>query len=115
MSLDNFKLFVREHPSLINFVRNNEMTWQGFYEMYDLYGEDNEVWKEYLAVATATATSKSVVDFMSWFKNIDLDTIQNGVSNLQRVLGVVQDLGTKETNKESTEYKPRPIYKHFED
>ena len=52
---------------------------------------------------------------MSWFKNIDLDTIQNGVNNLQRVLGVVQDLGEKETNKESTEYKPRPIYKHFED
>lgn len=112
---EEFKDFVKKNPKLVKYVNEGKNTWQGFYEMYDLYGEDNEVWKEYLTVATATATTKSVVDFMSWFKNIDLDTIQNGVSNLQRVLGVVQDLGTKETNKESTEYKPRPIYKHFED
>ena len=46
---------------------------------------------------------------------MDLDSIQNGVNSLQRVLGVVQDLSGKEDKKPTEEYKPRPIYKHFED
>ena len=37
MSLDNFKKFVKENPKLVNFVRNGDMTWQKFYELYDLY------------------------------------------------------------------------------
>ena len=34
-----------------------------------------------------------------------------GVNNIQRVLGVLGDI--KSNTKE--EYKPRPIYKHFDD
>ena len=44
MSVDSFKMFVRKNPNLIKYVNNNEMTWQKFYEMYDLYGEDNIVY-----------------------------------------------------------------------
>jgi len=49
-------------------------------------------------------------DFM---KNIDLDSIQNGVNSMQRILGLFQDIGKNKETKE--EYKPRPLYKHFED
>ena len=48
MSVDSFKMFVRKNPNLIKYVNNNEMTWQKFYEMYDLYGEDNSIWNKYL-------------------------------------------------------------------
>ena len=51
---------------------------------------------------------------MSFIKSIDVDSVQDGIQSIQRVLGVVQDL----TNKDSVvsdEYKPRPLYKHFED
>ncbi len=48
------------------------------------------------------------------FKNVDLDSIQNGVNSIQRVLGVFQDFNKKDTPTKET-YKPRPIYKHFED
>ena len=37
---------------------------------------------------------------------------QNGINNIQKVLGMLGDLTNKDT-KET--YKPRPIYKHFED
>ena len=40
MKKDDFKLLVKKNPELIKFVKNNEMTWQKFYEMYDLYGEE---------------------------------------------------------------------------
>ena len=46
MKKEEFKEFVKKNPKLITYVNNNEMTWQKFYEMYDLYGESNEVWKD---------------------------------------------------------------------
>ena len=39
--LEEFKNFVKDNPKLINYVKNNEMTWQKFYEMYDIYGKEN--------------------------------------------------------------------------
>ena len=44
---DEFKTFVKTKPSLISFVRNGDMTWQGFYELWFLYGSDHEVWNTY--------------------------------------------------------------------
>ena len=104
---EEFKDFVRQNPRLINFVKNGKMTWQKFYEIFDLYGDDKEVWKDYLEVATPGAAS-----FLNILKNIDLDSVQNGVNSIQRVIGVLQDIGGKE---EVNEYKPRPIYKSFDD
>ena len=112
---EEFKEFVRKNPKLVKYVKDGTSNWQQFYEIYDLYGEDKDAWKDYLPLATATA-SLGVNDFMGWIKNIDLDAFQNGVSSLQRVLGVVQDLSGKDTTSKPTEeYRPRPMYKHFED
>ena len=52
MSLDNFKKFVKENPKLVNFVRNGDMTWQKFYELYDLYGPFHDIWNKYLGITT---------------------------------------------------------------
>jgi len=106
--IDDFKSFVKKNPNLVKYVNNGEMTWQKFYEMYDLYGEDNDIWKKYIAVG---AGSFAVSDLLSYFKNINLDNVQNGINSIQRVLGVLGDI--KENQKQ--EYKPRPIYKHFDD
>lgn len=118
---EQFKEFVKNNPKLITYVKNNEMTWQKFYEMYDLYGEEENIWKDYLntkeevkeVVKTAT-TAFSLSEVVNWLKNVDLDGLQEGIGNVQRVLGVVQDF-TKKENKEINTYKPRPLYKHFED
>lgn len=118
---EQFKEFVKNNPKLITYVKNNEMTWQKFYEMYDLYGEEENIWKDYLntkeevkeVVKTAT-TAFSLSEVVNWLKNVDLDGLQEGIGNVQRVLGVVQDF-TKKENKEVNTYKPRPLYKHFED
>ena len=131
MKKEEFKEFVKENPKLIKFVKNNEMTWQKFYEMYDLYGKDENVWKDYIGVTeeqTNTVekvekagksgiTGLSLSEVVNWFKNVDLDGLQEGIGNVQRVLGVVQDFSKKDntTNTTKQTYKPRPLYKHFED
>lgn len=110
--LDEFKNFVKKNPKLVKFVKTGESSWQKFYEIYDLYGENEEAWKDYLGVATTIAGTS---DLLGFFKNINLDSFQNGISNLQRVLGVLEDLSSKDDKKATSEYKPRPMYKHFED
>ena len=117
---ESFKKFVSKHPELVNVVNNGEMTWQKFYEMYDLYGEESNTWDKYFnnsvsSVAAATATGVGVSEIFNWLKGINLDTLQNGVASLERVVGLLADLGNKEDKPFEEEYKPRPIYKHFED
>ncbi len=119
--LDAFKDFVRNNPGLIKHVKSDEMTWQKFYEIFDLYGAEDNIWKPYISnevrsAATATASTLGINDVLNWFKTVDVDTIQSGINNVQRVLGVLQDFTTKEKDEpQKEEYRPRPLYKHFED
>ena len=135
MKKEEFKQFVKNNPKLIKFVKNNEMTWQKFYEMYDLYGEEESIWKEYVGeykennnqeennekkvanVGKAGIAGLTLSEVVNWFKNVDLNGLQEGIGNVQRVLGVVQDFSKKDntTNTTKQTYKPRPLYKHFED
>ena len=111
---EEFKTFVKENPKLIKYVRDGSKTWQNFYEIFNLYGKDSNAWKEYLGEETASASAG--LDLISWLKNIDLDSIQDGIASIQRVLGVVQDFTNKDQSTNiKEEYKPRPLYKHFED
>ena len=106
MKKEQFKEFVKNNPKLIKFVKNNDMTWQKFYEMYDLYGESEEAWKEYIIneepkeeiVNTGVKSSVAgltLSEVVNWFKNVDLDGLQEGIGSVQRVLGVMQDLTQK--------------------
>ena len=105
--------------NIIEKKKEDKMTWQKFYEMYDLYGSEHEVWNDYLTTkkeVTKAATVASATDFLSWFKSVDLDSLQEGINSVSRVIGVLQDFGTKDTTSSNkVEYKPRPLYKHFED
>lgn len=113
--LDNFKLFVKKNPSLLKYVKNKEMTWQQFYEMYDMYGETNDIWNDYIKKEEIISTANTIgtLDIINWLKNVDLDKVQESINNVSRVVGVLEDLG--KNNEIKPEYKPRPLYKHFED
>lgn len=114
---NEFKEFVKKNRSLLTYVKEEKMTWQKFFEMYDLYGENSEVWEPYLK-KEETLTQKnttSFLDILSLLKKINLDKMQESISSVQRVLNVLEDLGDNNKNSVKTEYKPRPLYKHFED
>lgn len=105
---NEFKAFVRSNPNLIKYVNDGRKTWQEFYELFSLYGVDSSVWDEYLNTNVTHS-----FDFSSWLKGIDLDSVQESINSIQRVLGVVQDFTNKDNTTET--YEPRPMYKHFED
>ncbi len=126
MSKEAFKTFVRENPSLIKYVNNNTMTWQKFYEMYELYGTDNSVWNNYLKNNTTdtiksktTNTSSSISaerafkELITTVKGLNLEKVQKGINSIQKTISLVQELGGSATSP--GQYERRPIYKHFED
>ena len=112
MSKETFKLFVRSHPELANHVLKNNTSWQQLYEIYELYGENNSIWNTYFTKESVTDTitsgASTIKEFISNLKNIDMDSVQKGINNIQKTIGLLQDIGL--TKKES-----EPIYKRFED
>ncbi len=119
--IDEFKEFVRKNPSLISQVKNNNMTWQQFYEFYDLYGEDKNIWNNYIRSnnvennSNTKSTSSSLTEIINMAKNMDVNKVQEGIVSLQKAIGLVSDLFVKDNSNKTSEYKPRPLYKHFED
>lgn len=95
---ENFRVFVSKHPILADYVDKNQMSWQKFYELYDLYGEENPVWDKYLNknIDTRLKRDDIVSELTSLVKGIDLDSIQNHVNNAQKAINIIQEL-TKKT------------------
>lgn len=118
-NIDDFKSFVRKNPSLITYVKNNNDSWQKIYEVYDLYGEDNKAWEKYLKPTveeSKSSKSTSLNDLVNMAKNIDVDKVQNGITSLQKALGLFSELFVnKGSNGTTNTYQPRAIYKRFED
>ena len=116
MKKEEFKEFVKKNPILLKYVKNGSMTWQKFYEMFDMYGEDNSVWNDYLSENQNIVNSGAALGLFDFVKNLDFDSIQNGVNSMQRVLSLLQDMSNKNSNdSQNTNYNTRPLYKHFED
>lgn len=112
MSKESFKTFVHNHPELLTKITSKEMTFQKYYEIYDMYGEDQEVWRPYLSSSSTSPASKD--DLVKMIKSLDLETIQKGIGGLQKALGIIQDLGIG-SKKETKPYEPRPMYQYFDD
>lgn len=123
MSKETFKEFARNHPELATTVMKGDTSWQKLYELYDIYGETGDVWNNYLIRSStieqaSTFQPSTFRDFFNTFKNIDLDSVQKGVTNLQKTVGLLQDIGlgkTSNSNQSNQNYEPRPMYKYFED
>ena len=120
--IDNFKLFVKNNPNLITYVKNNTMSWQKFYELYDLYGEDNNVWNEYLnkdttvnSTKTESKKSSKFSDILDMAKNLDTNKLQDGISSVQKAIGLIGDMLVKDKKSDTSPYNPRPIYRRFDD
>ena len=111
-NLDNFKLFVKNNPSFASFIKDGSMTWQKFYELYDMYGEDSKVWDEFKNISIKK-NSPTISDIVNMAKNIDMDKLQDGVNSLSKAVGLFSDLFTNKNNDDI--YKPRAVYRRFDD
>lgn len=120
MKNEAFKNFVRTKPELIKYVQNGEMTWQKFYEIYDLYGEDNVIWDKYI-LGDREPITDSISKITNMVKNVDVNSIKSHINTAQKAIDFVQDLTKKTPTPDLTNslnkgpVAPRPLNKFFED
>lgn len=126
--IEEFKKFVKDNPKLINYVKDGSMSWQSFYEMFDIYGGDNDVWNSYLNKEQQNEQIKegvkeegnkhisSVADVVKMIKNMDVDKVQDGITSLQKAVDLFSSIFIKDGNANSgSSYTPRPVYRRFDD
>lgn len=120
MKNEEFKNFVRTKPELIHYVQNGKMTWQKFYELYDLYGDDKNVWDKYILEDRAPITD-GISRISDMVKNVNVDSIKSHINTAQKAIDFVQDLTKKTPTPNITDsltkgpVAPRPLNKFFED
>ena len=126
MSKEAFKSFARGHKELASHVISGKTTWQKLYELYDIYGENSTIWDDYFPSSNVvetventvgeTGTTTNLKDLFTSIKNVDLNSVQKGITNIQKTIGLLQDIGLGDKKLPQTPaYEPRPMYKYFED
>jgi hypothetical protein len=118
--IDDFKEFVKNNNYLINYVRDKKKTWQELYEVYDMYGEDKNIWDDYLKeskIEEKKSSNGAFNELLNMAKNMDVEKVQSGITSLQKAIGLFGDLfvGNKAVEGNASSYEPRPIYKRFDD
>ncbi|MBO9130291.1 YlbD family protein [Bacillus sp. 165] len=126
-SVQQFKVFVKNHPKMINAVRSGQKTWQQFYEEWYLLGEKDQMWNTYKPDGTpdvkddAAAAKEGegagfVGQMMSFIKKIDMDQIQTHISSVTEAIGSVQQViqQFQSPNSSGTSQRPQNNPFHFQ-
>ena len=96
--IDNFKKFVSLHPEFVDYVKNNKVSWQTFYELYDLYGEDMSIWNKYITNSSESANVKGLINSL---RNINLDSLEENINSIQKAVGLISEFTKPNSEEES--------------
>jgi hypothetical protein len=106
--LEEFKEFIKDKEFLIEKVKNKEYTWQGLYEIYDLYGKDASVFNN---VAEESNKSESisgdgrVTNLLKAFEGVDVNKINENLEGVRKILAVLGEFSKKDDVKEKRTYQ----------
>lgn len=116
MKIDEFKNFVRKNSYLVDYVTNKKMTWQQFYELYDLYGESDEIWNKFKkddSPITTTGIIPVIKEIYNYVKKVDLASVQKTLTSIDKAIEAFKGFNDDKGNP--NQYEERPKYKYFED
>src|SRR5574344_2082222 len=97
--IDDFKLFVSKNPNLVDYVKKKNISWQNLFEIYDLYGEKDSIWKKYTIQESSTLNIKNILNTI---KNININSLEENINSISKADGLVDEL-TKKEETEKTE------------
>lgn len=117
--IDEFKKFVSNHPNLISVVNLKKKSWQELFEIFDLYGSDEKLWKKYLANLDSVKETGNtgISELTKLFKNINIESVRKYIDTAQKAIGIIQEFTGNSTTSpiDNGPTSPRPIDKIFED
>ena len=94
--MEEFKKFASSRPFLKQKVDNKEITWQELYERYDIYGKEDEIFKE--DKNENRKNNDSFSSFMDMINNIDIDKVTEGLNGMKKILSILGEITQKEDN-----------------
>ena len=103
---EKFKEFVKNNPKLIDYVKNNNKSWQELYEIYALYGEDSSIWDNYLK-----SNKTGIDELVKMIQGVNLESVKKTVDSLSKAVSIIQSIGT---NKQE-EYEQTRKYEDLND
>ena len=114
--IEEFKTFVKQHPSIKKVIDRKEKTWQNLFEEWSMLGPDL-TWNNYNedggGEVKTTSTSKMnipvskevaqlgemVKTCVAYVKKINPDSIAKTVNNVQKLMALVAGIGAANTVK----------------
>ena len=94
--MEQFKKFASNKPFLKKKVDNKETTWQELFEKYDIYGEDDPIFKEEKNSNNQKQDNSSFSSFIEMINNIDIDKITEGLNGMKKVLSIISEITQKD-------------------
>jgi hypothetical protein len=116
-SVVKFKEFVKQYPKISSEVKKGTVSWQELYEDWYLLGEDDSRWdqfKDSKEEMKENSTEENKSDFITqifdYFKTMDVNQMQQYISNASQALGAVQGVLSQFQNppKPSSQNNSRP-------
>jgi hypothetical protein len=118
-SVVKFKEFVKQYPKISSEVKKGTVSWQELYEDWYLLGEDDPRWdqfKDFKEVEKENSVEENKSDFMTqifdYFKTMDVNQMQQYISNASQALGAVQGVLSQFQNptQPSNQHNSRPSH-----
>ncbi len=115
---EQFREFVKDKPFLQQKVKNHETTWQELYEHFDLYGENDALFKmpqKEEKKETQKEEKKdedSLSSIFSLLSGLDVDKLSDGLNGMKKVLNILSEVTKSDDGvKFSKKNKTRPYQK----
>lgn len=114
--MDEFKKFVSKHPYLKKKIDRKETTWQELYEHYDLFGEEDDLFKEGKSSdgKKDDNNENALSGLFDMLSKVDIDKIADGLNGMRKVLGILGELSLTNSNSRDNSTKAKP-FNHDED
>ncbi|WP_176222255.1 YlbD family protein [Tuberibacillus sp. Marseille-P3662] len=117
-ALKQFKAFVREHPEMVQTVREEGKSWKDVFEEWVLFGEDHEIWEDYgidirkgEAEETSSSQGESIQHFIEFISRMDPDNVNKHLDQINGALTNIHDIITQIMPQRSHQYiSSRPAH-----
>lgn len=117
---EEFKKFIKDNPYLGKSVREGKTTFQKLYELYDIYGEDEDMFKEYKVEEEIekVENKETISNIINSIKGINMDEVKKNIESLQSAVSFIEDFVLPEKNTKNiveAVVNPKPLDGLFDD
>ncbi len=125
-NFENFREFIKDKEYLQKKVKQGKTSWQELYEHYDLFGEDDEIFKdetkeekvedeEKKEESSEKKDESSMAGLFTLLSGLDVDKISDGLNGMKKVLNILSEVTKQDDNVTFSKRKQNRPYQKEDD